>query len=244
MFSLVIDQGNTLAKVYLFDQDECVAQFSSENLTLKALGLFLVYKKFDAAIIAGVKAIDEEIIHFISNMCRTIVLNADTELPIQNAYESPATLGSDRLAAVCGAAKLFPNTPCLSIDAGTCITYDFIDEKQHYLGGAISPGLQMRAKALHTFTAQLPLIHFEQFETNFIGQNTQSSLSNGVGFGLVHEINGFIESYQKKYPTLQVIACGGDAALLFPHLKNNIFVEPNLVAIGLLAILNHHVQKN
>lgn len=242
MFSLVIDQGNTLAKVYLFDQDECVEQFSSENLTLRELGLFLVHKQFNAAIIAGVKALDEEVIHFISNMCRTLILNADTALPIQNAYQSPATLGSDRIAGASAAAKLFPQKNCLIIDAGTCVTYDFIDAEQNYLGGAISPGLQMRAKAMHTFTAQLPLIHFEKFEANFIGQNTNESLSNGVGYGLVHEINGFIESYQKKYPTLQVIACGGDAALLFPHLKNNIFVEPNLVAIGLLAILKHHVQ--
>ena len=115
MFSLVIDQGNTLAKVYLFDQDECVEQFFSENLTLRELGLFLVHKQFDAAIIAGVKALDEEIIHFISNMCRTLILNADTELPIHNAYQSPATLGSDRIAGACAAAELFPQKNCLII---------------------------------------------------------------------------------------------------------------------------------
>ena len=197
MFSLVIDQGNTLAKVYLFDQDECVEQFSSENLTLRELGLFLVHKQFDAAIIAGVKALDEEIIHFISNMCRTLILNADTELPIHNAYQSPATLGSDRIAGACAAAELFPQKNCLIIDAGTCVTYDIVSKEGVYFGGAISLGLKMRSKALHSFTENLPKVEISQKET-MVGEDTQSSMQVGVEKGfLFDDLTHFY--YRKAY---------------------------------------------
>jgi type III pantothenate kinase len=179
--------------------------------------------------------------------------NYTTPVPITNLYASKETLGLDRLAAVCGAWSIFPGKNILSIDMGTCITYDFLTNKDEYLGGAISPGLQMRFKAMHTFTAKLPLIESQaqmeeqhigihNFE-NLIGRNTLDSMRAGAIRGMLLEINGFIESYQRIYPDLQCLICGGDAALFDTEHKNSIFARADLVAEGLNTILNYNVQK-
>ena len=146
------------------------------------------------------------------------------------------TLGVDRIAAVCGAFALFPEKNCLVIDAGSCITYDVLDQKGNYCGGSISPGLEMRLKAMHTFTARLPLVKVNQ-QVNLIGNSTESCLQSGALYGVLAEIEGIVEKYNQNYAELRVIMCGGDASLFENQLKPTIFVAPDLVLKGLNRIL-------
>ena len=125
---------------------------------------------------------------------------------------------------------------------GTCITYDFLNKKAEYVGGGISPGVQMRFKALHTLTAQLPLIQADARKPSLIGDNTENSIKSGVVNGVVQEILGIITSYENQYPGLQVLMCGGDLAFFDTQLKNSIFARPDLVAEGLNTILKYNVQ--
>ncbi len=148
----------------------------------------------------------------------------------------------DRLAGVCGAIELFKETDTLVIDAGTCITYDFVDKQKNYFGGSISPGLKMRFKAVHTFTAKLPLVDSAN-AVGLIGDSTESSIQSGVINGMIAEIEGIIMRYQDKYPGLRVILCGGDTAFFENKLKASIFAAPDLVLIGLNSILIYNVNR-
>ena len=163
-------------------------------------------------------------------------------LPIQNLYSTPETLGVDRIAAVCGAQTTFPNEKCLVIDMGSCITYDYLNEKGEYHGGSISPGLNMRFKAVHTFTAKLPLVK-PLADPALIGTTTASNIQSGVINGLTEEIKGIISLYQHKFGNIRVILCGGDAHFFENKLKGVIFAIPELVLIGLNSILSHNVNR-
>jgi type III pantothenate kinase len=163
-------------------------------------------------------------------------------MPLKILYKTPATLGVDRLAAACGARALFPLQHCLTIDAGTCVTFDFIDMDGNYYGGAISPGMNMRFQALHTFTARLPLVS-PAGEANLIGDSTESSIRSGVINGLAAEIDGIIHQYQLKFEGLRAILCGGDALFFENKLKASIFASPELVLVGLNSILIYNVNR-
>ena len=165
-----------------------------------------------------------------------------TPLPIQNKYKTPKTLGKDRLAAVVAAKELYPRKHCLVIDAGTCITYDLITKESVYLGGAISPGMDMRFQAMNTFTAKLPLVKRKK-TTNLIGNTTNSALQSGGVLGAVFEMEGFIRAYRKDFSPLTVILTGGAADFFAIFLKTKIFVHHNLILIGLNKLLNHNAGK-
>ena len=192
-----------------------------------------------------------------------IVLDENTPLPIQNKYKTPKTLGKDRLAAVIGAYFLdreIKKQPTLVIDAGTCITFDFIDIHKSegiYEGGSISLGLQMRFKALNRFTSKLPLLELSENLPTPIGTTTQEAIQSGVQFGLLSEIKGIIDFYQNQinendkelHTKLNIVICGGDAAILKKwweeylinfitpsHNYTQWTIEPNLVLIGLQRI--------
>jgi len=165
-----------------------------------------------------------------------VELTEKTKIPIRNGYKTPRTLGKDRLAAVIGAYYMFPKKPCLVIDAGTCITYDFLSKAGTYLGGGISPGMMLRFKAMNDYTAALPLASFSK-KAKYIGKNTKESLQSGAQWGFLLEIEGFINKYREQYPGLQVILTGGDSEYLSKNLKTKIFVNPNLVLDGLNKIL-------
>lgn len=165
-------------------------------------------------------------------------LTHKTTLPINLAYQSPETLGKDRMAAVVGAYHQFSNQHLLVIDAGSCVTYDFLTERKEYLGGAISPGVQMRLRSMNDFTSKLPLISWEGGERpQNIGRTTITSMLSGVVNGLIAEMNGFILNYEKQYPELKIVITGGDANFFEKELKNGIFADPNLVLKGLNEIL-------
>jgi type III pantothenate kinase len=242
--NLILDTGNTFTKLYLFDKDRIVASQRVEQLDLYLLDKIFKEYPVEASIYSHVGNANNDVSNFLKSHSDYIAFNHQTSVPIKNNYQTPETLGLDRLAAVCAAAKIFPNTNVLCIDMGTCVTYDFISADGTYMGGAISPGLTMRYKAMHTFTAQLPLLQANTLQKQkLIGANTDESMRSGAFNGFVFEILGFIEAYQRNYENLQCLICGGDAALLDTQLKNSIFVRADLVAEGLNTILNYNVQK-
>src|SRR5687768_12885438 len=204
--NLVIDSGNSAAKVGIFDHQKMV-----EKLTfpvLEELQAFMHDTLFDNLIISSVKDDEALISSWGSKARKSFALKKGLPLPVNNLYKTPETLGMDRLAAVCGAQQLYPRTHCLVIDAGTCITYDFKDQGGNYHGGSISPGLNMRFRAVHTFTAKLPLVKPTP-AAKLIGDSTEAAIQSGVVNGLLMEIEGIIRQYQEKFPELQVILCGG-----------------------------------
>lgn len=170
---------------------------------------------------------------------KVLELNSTTKLPFQVAYQTPETLGRDRLAAVAGAYALFPKAHCLVIDAGTCITYDLLNAQGIYLGGNISPGWQMRLDAMHHFTAKLPR-PAASAPAKWIGDSTESALLNGALQGLLWEIEGYIRQSTADFASINVILTGGDADFFAKKLKSKIFVNQNLVLWGLNKILNYN----
>lgn len=166
-------------------------------------------------------------------------LTADMPLPIKLDYKTPETLGADRIADACGAAGLHPGEPCLVIDAGTCITVDFIDAKDVYHGGAIMPGLKMNLQALHTFTAKLPLIDLEGVEkTPVLGRSTEESILAGTVGATLLSLAGYVALYKEKAPNLRVLLTGGDAKYLLASGANNGWEHvQNLTLIGLNEIM-------
>ncbi|WP_210514425.1 type III pantothenate kinase [Hymenobacter terricola] len=170
---------------------------------------------------------------------------AATAIPLRNAYATPHTLGADRLAAAVGAAGLRPGQPTLVVDAGTALKFDLVTADGTYHGGSIGPGLGMRLRALHAFTGRLPLLELPAADATIplVGDSTTGSLLSGVVNGAVAEITGFIAQYQQRYPGLEVLLTGGDAAFLAARLPNRIFVVPELVLLGLNWILAYHVDK-
>jgi len=199
--------------------------------------------QLNQAILSSVKPVDEELIQFLSkNLELFIELDQHTPLPIENLYETPETLGKDRIAAAVGANELFPGQNVLIIDAGTAITYDVVSEKNEFLGGNISPGLQMRFKALNQFTGKLPLINYSD-EFQLIGRNTEEAIRAGVQNGILYEIERTIETFNRNYENLQIVMTGGDSIFFDKKLNYSIFVHFNLTLIGLNRILEHNAKK-
>ncbi len=236
---LLIDSGNTNTKVGL-----CSAGSILEVISLKSIETIreiAMQHKPEHIVISSVnKKLDE--IEACFPTSKIIRFSSQTPIPVINLYKSPATLGMDRLAGVIGASTLFKGENCLVIDAGTCITYDLIDANQQYRGGSISLGVEMRFKALHTFTAQLPLVdRISSFK--LIGGTTEESIQSGVLNGVLMEMGGIIEKYKKEYKVLKIIITGGDAIFFESNLKDSIFVEPKLIFLGLKRILEYNVSK-
>lgn len=201
------------------------------------------HPQLNKAILSAVKAVDQEIIRFLSgNFEFFLELDDQTSLPIENIYETPETLGKDRLAAAVGANELFPDQNLLIIDAGTAITYDLVSEKNQFVGGNISPGLQMRFKALNQFTGKLPLVKYDD-DTELIGRNTMEAIRAGVQNGILFEMNGTIDLFNRNYKNLQIIMTGGDSNFFDRKLNYSIFVHFNITLIGLNRILEYNAKK-
>jgi type III pantothenate kinase len=237
--NLVVDSGNTRIKVGLFNNRELIQKESFDKL--EDLKRFLNATDSDHVLVSSVNHDPNEILSCSASKGKKIFLNSSLPLPIRIAYQTPNTLGVDRLAAVCGAQELFPDKDCLVIDAGTCLTYEMLDSQGIYHGGAISPGISMRFEAMHTFTARLPLVKANN-NIGLIGNTTEACLQSGVMNGVLEEVKGFIQQYQSIYPDLTVIMCGGDYPFFENKLKRAIFVAPELVLIGLNRILRYHAE--
>jgi type III pantothenate kinase len=239
--NLVIDYGNTLAKVGIFDHETLIEKhtFSDPH----KLHQFLDKSAAENFLVSSVNADEHQILTWAKNAQRKFVLHHTLPLPITNLYTTPQTLGVDRLAGVCGAHQLFPKQHCLVIDAGTCITFDFADSNGNYHGGAISPGMIMRFQAVHTFTARLPLVSPTD-HPELIGDSTETCIQSGVINGLLAETKGIIQQYSTKFDGLKVILCGGDAQFFENKLKGSIFAVPDLVLVGLNSILIYNVNRS
>jgi type III pantothenate kinase len=236
--NLVIDYGNSSAKVGIFNQHVLMNQHVIPSL--EKLKEFIQHTSAENLIISSVTA-DPRVILAWANANRKIILDHTLPVPIHNRYATPNTLGVDRLAGICGANHLFPNENCLVIDAGTCITFDVIDKDKNYWGGSISPGLSMRFQAVNTFTAKLPLVHLVD-QVELIGNSTERCIQSGIINGTLAEMEGLISQYQKKFPDLKVILCGGDTVFFENNLKASIFAIPDLVLSGLNSILIYNVN--
>jgi type III pantothenate kinase len=234
---LIIDVGNTKIKLAIFQGDKLLEKREAYLETFVEVVIDLVKDHaVEKAIISSVGRLNEQQMRAVQNRFPTVVLNHTTTLPFKNAYKTPETLGVDRLALVSAYAKAYPKQNGLIIDAGTCVTYDFINAEGVYLGGAISPGLRLRYTSLHNLTANLPLLETKEVE-NWIGDTTESAIHSGVYNGLIQEIDGVIAQYKDKYEPLVVILTGGDAHILSKRLKNSIFAHSNFLLEGLNYIL-------
>ena len=236
---LALDVGNTRIKSAVFESNKLIELLVFENSELqKKIILFLKkYPSIHKMVVASVGKLDKKDLDFLPNTLSVEWINSNYAFPFINKYATPTTLGVDRMILASGAVLQFPNQNRLVIDAGTCITYDFINDKDEYWGGAISAGLQMRYNALNNFTSKLPLLT-PKYPQDFIGNSTQESLHSGVVNGILYEIEGFINQYQKQYSKFTIILTGGDAVFLAKRLKNTIFANSNF----LLESLNHTYQ--
>jgi len=245
MANLVIDIGNTFTKIAIFVQDELQHAEHCPSLNAGALLNLIDQYQVKRAIISSVKKEVEDWRTVLEKKIDLLYFNVEMTAGIHNQYKTPHTLGLDRLAAVIGAKKLYPGKSSLVIDAGTAITYDWVDAGGNYFGGSISPGLNMRYKALNYYTEKLPLIDANDEFNGDYGNDTASAIMSGVQNGLKYELSGFIESYQKNEPELNIILTGGDGIFFDTLLKNSIFAtyiknEPYLVLKGLNAAIQNN----
>jgi len=183
-----------------------------------------------------------EVMDFLKSQASFLELTTGTPLPIRLKYTTPETLGKDRVAAAVGAFHLFPKENCLVVDAGTCLTLDVVSAEGEFLGGNISPGIEMRLKAMHHFTAKLPLVEKVETLGDWLGDSTKNAMLNGAELGALLEVEGFIGWCQVKFPSLRVVLTGGDADFFVKHTKTKIFAHQNLVLIGLNQILQHNAK--
>ena len=240
--NLVLDLGNTRAKIAMVKQGKIVAIEAFHYDQLEAIATFITSKETYRGIIVGsVKDLSEPSVKRIMELLplKPLILSHKTPIPIKNDYQTPETLGLDRLAAAVGVNNNYPSCNVLVIDIGTAITYDLINSNGVYLGGNISPGMNIRLKALNAFTSKLPLVE-ANFESSLIGKNTIEAIQAGTFQGIVAEIDGIIEKIMTIYPYLTVILTGGDANNFAKNLKNAIFVNFNIVIEGLNSILEYN----
>ncbi|WP_417350781.1 type III pantothenate kinase [Flavobacterium alkalisoli] len=242
---LTVDIGNTKIKAAVFEVNALKEKFVFEkNETEKKIKkIFEQHEKIASVILSSVGNREKEIVSELKKYAPVTVIDHEFSFPFINKYATPATLGVDRMVLAAGAVLQFPDQNRLVLDAGTCITYDFVDRNNHYLGGAISPGLQMRYDAMHNFTAKLPLLYPETPST-YIGDSTNSSLHSGAVNGFVYEIEGFIKEYSRDYEDLTVILTGGDAEFLAKRLKNTIFANSNFLLESLSNLYIYKIKND
>lgn len=238
MLNLVIDIGNTLIKVAIFNHGELMLNFSTNDFQVRHLDILKAdHPNLEKVIVSTVRERDSELMDHLHELFNQVVeLDHTTPLPLLNEYETPETLGKDRIAAAVGANWLFPEEDLLVIDAGTAITYEFISKKNQYLGGFITPGIRMRLKALHTFTRKLPLLEPDILH-EFSGLNTFESILGGIRYGLEGETEGIINYFKSQHPKFKIILTGGDTNYFEKIVKNYNFVTLELTLIGLNRIL-------
>ena len=241
--NLAIDIGNTRTKIGVFSGDQLLHKEVWEKWSLREIQQLATNQKVKKVILSTVGGrLDKIIEQFLEEHFFFVPLNLNTHLPVTNAYKTPETLGKDRLAAVVGAFALYPDSNCLVIDAGTCITYDFLRHDAVYLGGNIAPGLRLRLKAMHTFTASLPELELGEVD-ELIGTSTEHAMRNGAQLGALMELEAFIRAFESEFGALKVILTGGDAIFFAKKMKREIFVNHNLVLTGLNKILNYNVER-
>lgn len=241
--NLIVDIGNTRVKAAVFENSELKEFFVFGNTQeLLQSSLFSTYKILNCIVGTVVNGLDA-FIKVLETKTNVLLFTSETPTPLKNLYKTAHSLGSDRLAGAVGGNTLFPDKNVLVIDAGTCIKYNFVTSQNEYIGGAISEGLKMRFKAIHTFTSRLPLLDIDENSDIFIGTTSHESIISGVQNGAIAEVQGFIETYRKQYPDLNVVITGGDVNFFEKRLKKPIFADSFLILKGLNRILEYNINR-
>ncbi len=240
MKNICIDIGNTQSKLGIFDNSELLDTILLPELTADLLAPILTKYKITHSIVSNVNNNLESVTQLLQHKTNYLPFNHFTKLPFINQYQTPQTLGLDRIALVAAATNFASEQNILVISLGTCVTFEFLNRNLTYLGGAISPGLNMRLQAMNHFTAKLPLINFSE-PTHFNGNNTESCMQSGSFYGILAEINGRIEWYKNEFGPTEILLSGGDCFLFEKHLKNALFAHPYLTLFGLNKILIYNV---
>ncbi|MDQ5928358.1 MAG: Type pantothenate kinase [Bacteroidota bacterium] len=242
---LAIDIGNSRTKAAVFENDTIFESFVFETISFEKKILEILENNhfISHLVVASVGLIDKTAFETFKKRVEIHFVSHQDPFPFKNKYQTPQTLGIDRIVLAAGAVLKHPNQNRLVIDAGTCITYDFMNQNNEYLGGAIAPGLGMRYKALNHYTAKLPLLENEA-PTFFIGNSTAQSIHSGVVNGLIFEIDGFIDQYKVLYSNFIIILTGGDAVFLAKRLKNTIFANSNFLLESLNQTFQYKIKND
>lgn len=233
--TLCFDFGNTRKKVAVFTNDNLTKGIIlADDSTASIESLITTYHP-DKSILSSVIDHNKAIEELLATQTKFHKLNHLTKLSFTTPVGKPGTIGADRLALSAAAVHFYPGKNNLVIGMGSCVTYNFINKYNEFLGGAISPGLEMRLRAMHQFTAKLPLVAAND-NVPLIGYDTETNLLSGAVLGLAKEIDGFIESYEEKFGNFNALLTGGDLVHLAHHLKSKIFADPDLIFKGLYAI--------
>jgi type III pantothenate kinase len=242
---LTVDVGNTRIKAAVFEGNTVLESFvfKKNELQQKIENILKKFQNCSDLVVASVGNIEKQSFLAFEKHLNIHFLTHEDIFPFVNKYATPKTLGIDRMVLAAGATLQFPKQNRLVIDAGTCITYDFIDENDNYLGGAISPGLRLRYEALHNYTAKLPLLTFETPEL-YIGNSTAQAIHSGVVNGFVYEIDGFIDEYRANFSNFIIILTGGDADFLAKRLKNTIFANSNFLLESLNQTFQYKIDND
>lgn len=239
--NLCVDFGNSRVKAAYFNDNELVKQINVTHTEAgSALKGMMERYKPKACIVSSVVELPEELLGDIEAHCVLVSLDSRVNLPFMNAYHQPEGLGPDRLALVAGLQAQYPNENALVICAGTAITYNFLQNGKIFRGGGISPGIQLRLRALKDYTAKLPLVEARRF-TPLLGHDTVTSIRSGVVWGVAAEIEGMIDYYEQEQANKRVILTGGDLDLFADKLKKEIFADSEILMKGLNIILNKNV---
>ena len=233
--TLCFDFGNTRKKVAVFHEDEMKEGIVLPDDAVETIQSLI--RKFQPAksILSSVIEHNPAIEELLAVNTKFHKLSHLTKVLFTTPVGKPETIGADRLALTAAAVHYYPDKNNFVIGLGTCITYNFINKYHEFVGGAISPGLEMRLKALNYYTAKLPLVEADA-NVPLIGYDTNTNILSGVVLGMAKEIDGFIESYRERYRNFNVLLTGGDIVYLASHLKNKIFADPDLIFKGLYAI--------
>jgi type III pantothenate kinase len=240
--NLAIDIGNTYIKAAVFEHGQLVETFKSRAAGVElAESVLALYPAITKSIISSTRGHAQHIADALRRHGSSVlILDSDVAVPIKNLYATPVTLGHDRLAAAVGAHAIYPESNVMIVDFGTAITIDFINSAGEFLGGNISPGAAARFRALHDYTASLPLSSLSDNEEQLIASSTIEAIDSGVVNGILFEIEGYITRMEAKYSGLKIIFTGGDGNFFAMKLKNAIFATYDLVVYGLNRILDYN----
>lgn len=239
--NLCIDQGNSRTKIAIFDNDRLIKHVSYKTFTSTDVERLFSLYPIERSIIASVVNIEPSVVNSLHRLSKHFVLfDHKTPVPIQNGYDTPATLGQDRLAAAVGAIKLYPNENLLIIDVGSAITYDVVSDKGEFVGGNIAPGLKMRFSSLKQMTKKLPYVEVEEEELiPLFGKNTHDAIAAGVVRGTIFEVKGYMRILSERVPHFKTIITGGNSPYVVKYI-DSAHIEKHLVLVGLNAILNYN----
>jgi len=240
--NLCIDWGNSRVKAALFQEENLLEthNFREDEALTSIMDLVEAHKP-EAAIISSVANHPPELKALLQERAKVIVLNSDIMLPIINAYHSPGTLGADRIALAVAAHHFNPAVNNLVISIGTAITYNFVHKNKTFRGGAITPGIEMRFRALNEYTDKLPLVTAKG-ELLLLGYDTETNIRSGVLNGIAAEMDGMINNFREQFQDINVYLTGGDSSFFADKLKNQIFADSQLLLKGLNLILRYNVR--